>query len=210
MPRPAEELLGLRERHKQTTRRALVEVALELFDERGYAGVTVEDICARVDVSSRTFFRYFAAKEQVLAAPITELLELVQALVAAEPRQGAAWPVLRRAFATAMEHVEQRRVDFLRVSRVVRRTPEALAASARAFMEWELAVRGEVARRVPPGGAVLRPAALLGVAVVAMRTALDHWTDGECREPLAELVREALDLVEPGAVAIENAGAAAH
>ncbi|OWY58559.1 hypothetical protein B7486_79320, partial [cyanobacterium TDX16] len=54
-----DEEMGRRERKKAQTRQALIDAAWELFDERGYAETTIEDITDRVDVSSRTFFRYF-------------------------------------------------------------------------------------------------------------------------------------------------------
>ena len=59
-------MTSLRERKRLRTRQALVDAAAELFEKRGYDGTTIADIAAAADISTRTFFSYFASKEDIL------------------------------------------------------------------------------------------------------------------------------------------------
>lgn len=57
---------SLREQRKRATSRALTETARTLTTERGFAGFTIEELCAEVGVSRRTFFNYFESKENAV------------------------------------------------------------------------------------------------------------------------------------------------
>jgi AcrR family transcriptional regulator len=57
---------SLRERKRDRTRRALVDAAVDLFERNGYDGTTVADIAEAADIGTRTFFSYFASKEELL------------------------------------------------------------------------------------------------------------------------------------------------
>jgi len=57
---------SLREQRRRETTRALTDAARRLTTARGFAGFTVEELCAEVGVSRRTFFNYFESKENAV------------------------------------------------------------------------------------------------------------------------------------------------
>ncbi|MGW4249510.1 TetR family transcriptional regulator, partial [Nocardia sp. NPDC004722] len=61
----------LTEARRAATRRAVALAAARLFIENGYTATTVEDIAAAAGMGLRTFYRYFAGKEDVLAPLLT-------------------------------------------------------------------------------------------------------------------------------------------
>jgi AcrR family transcriptional regulator len=72
-PRP------LVERKQRQARQRIIEAAQELFQERGFDGVSVGDIAERAEVGRTTFFRHFRDKQEVVFAREQELLGLVAA-----------------------------------------------------------------------------------------------------------------------------------
>jgi len=56
----------LRDRKKQRTRQAIIDAATDLFTRQGYERTTIAEIAAAADIGTRTFFSYFATKEELL------------------------------------------------------------------------------------------------------------------------------------------------
>ena len=82
-----------------------VDAALRLFAEHGYEAVTVADICAAADIAPRTFFRYFPAKEDVLAEPGREMAARLAEAITAAPADMPPPQVLRTSLRQVGEHV---------------------------------------------------------------------------------------------------------
>jgi AcrR family transcriptional regulator len=55
-----------RERRKLEVRKRIVDAAIELFDQSGFAATKVSDICERADVVNKTFFNHFPTKQHLL------------------------------------------------------------------------------------------------------------------------------------------------
>jgi AcrR family transcriptional regulator len=63
---PAVPRASLREQQKQFTRQRLIDGALQMFQEAGYAATTVDDIAAAAGASRATFYLHFASKLELV------------------------------------------------------------------------------------------------------------------------------------------------
>jgi len=77
----------LTDRRKAQTRRDIAEKALELFMRDGYDAVSPQVIADAAEVSLRTFYRYFATKDDVLVPIVAESVGELVGLIADRPRQ---------------------------------------------------------------------------------------------------------------------------
>jgi AcrR family transcriptional regulator len=77
--------LGLRERKKQQTRRAIREAAMRLFLERGFDQVSVAEVARAADVSEATVFNYFPTKEALVYERMDAFEQELLAAVRARP-----------------------------------------------------------------------------------------------------------------------------
>ena len=195
--------LGLRERKRRETRRALQLAILQQSIERGYDRVTIEDVCRAADVSPRTFFNYFASKEDAVlgAAPGFPDETVVEQYV--DPGFGAdALRDMPQLFLSMTDMLDD--IDILGLRKtLMRREPELLGlrvSSSRAF-ESQL---GEVVlrrlRREEPGvetGTQERAARLLAmVGFATLRFGWLSWIDDGGSRPLALQLEESFRQLE--------------
>ena len=70
----SEDAPGKRERRKEARPGELLDAALDLFVEKGYAATRAEEVAARAGVSKGTLFLYFPSKEELFKAVVRENL----------------------------------------------------------------------------------------------------------------------------------------
>lgn len=190
---------GLRERKKAATRAALRAAAVRLYRLHGPDAVTVEDICAEVQVSPRTFFNYFNAKDEALFGLDQEQTEELATSVAERPAHEDTL--------AAVQAVLQRIIDdragaglWQEQMLLLREYPELLPRLHAATRATEAAVAAGIARRIgrPAGDAFVRTAS--AVAMTAMRVATTRWLDSPEGVQPGQLLVESLDMVRAGMV----------
>ena len=121
--------MGRRERKAAQTRLKLFRCAMQLFAERGFQNVTVEDITEAADVGKGTFFNYFESKDQVLGVMAEiQLGKVRSAMEEAEAGKHSIQSVLQRLFA--------------RVGEEPGRSPELARTVISSFLASEVIRRG--------------------------------------------------------------------
>jgi len=125
-----------RERKKRQTRDALVRAALTLFVAKGYEHTAVREITDTADVSERTFFRYFASKEDLVLSFIRDSQDAFVSELADRPAGEAPFAALCNAFRvslrtlTSEEHPGEES-SYLLIMRLIDVTPALLAGLLR-------------------------------------------------------------------------------
>lgn len=191
--------VGLRERKKLQTRARLTDAAFRLFAERGFDGTTIEDIVDEVEVSPRTFFRYFDSKEDVVIGFFDEMGEELRAMVAARPAEEPPFTAVWRALGSLSDLYTARADRVLAARRLAHDTPAIRARLLDKHARWENWVTGELATRMEvDADRDPRPRLIAAVALAGFSTAVSTWVASAGREDLQALVDGALEAVAAG------------
>jgi len=111
----------LRDQKRLAVQREATARALELFGEHGYDAVTVDQLAAAAGMSRRTFFRYFATKDELIVGKWELIGRDVVETLRGRPSDEPTWQALRRGFDVVVEHYADpvRRANSLRLEAIV-------------------------------------------------------------------------------------------
>lgn len=189
--------LSLRERKKRDTRTALESAAVRLVLERGLEHVTVEDISARANVSSRTFFNYFPGKEDALVAGEPGAGERVATAVACLIRRGVdPLGALRATFLDFAAAMGASKAEWRDRAELVRRYPQIAAPALVTWVNTERQLTSVVSEGSPMGEAWA--ATLVAAATSAFRVSVMRWAHSDGPGHLHEELVAAFDLLARG------------
>jgi AcrR family transcriptional regulator len=172
----------------------LEAVALRLFEARGF-DITVDEIAAEAQISVRTFYRYFPAKDDVLQVRIDRRTDALRIALAARPADEPPLHSLRVALEAVVsaEDPEVRR----RWTAVVAATPTALRGVLGGIQMKSHRVMAEFfAGRLGVSDDALVPTMLAAAVGGVIQAAQTHWffRGGD----LAAAISEGLAVLERG------------
>jgi len=198
MPPPT----GLRERKKYETHRALAVAAVELVAERGLDAVTVEDIAAAADVSVRTFFNYFASKEDAVVIAYPDYLERTERAIErflAQPAEMSTLDALVVVMREEVADVGENPREWLARVTAIKQNPALFHRALTMNAAQVEPMTAAIARRAGCDPADLFPSLLLAVVGGAMNAAMLRWRERDGKNTtVAVLFDEAMASIAAG------------
>jgi TetR/AcrR family transcriptional regulator, regulator of mycofactocin system len=186
-------------RRPVTSRPEIEHIALELFTERGFDTTTVDDIAHAAGIGRRTFFRYYASKNDVPWGAFDEQLLRMRSTFAALAPDLPVMAGVREAVLDFNEVAPAEQPWHRRRLRLILETPTLQAYSTLRYASWRQVVAEYVAGRLGEPSTALVPQtvghASLGVALAAY----EHWLTAEGTE-LRDLLDDVFRALEGGLV----------
>jgi AcrR family transcriptional regulator len=182
--------MSLRERKKRLAQATIEETALRLFQQQGYEQTSIQDIADAVMMSSRTFFRYFASKEEVLFGPsravLSDGLRFLRQVAPIESPHAA----LRAGLVYLASQYQQQRTSFLICYQVAMQTPSIAPLYLYALMETEPAMCEALYAHLEAATNRHEIRFLVAIYITTLRVALTEWLENEAQGDLVSLLRE--------------------
>jgi AcrR family transcriptional regulator len=186
--------LGLRERKKLKTRRAIRAAAFRRFSTQGYDATTVDQIAADADVSPSTFFRYFPTKEDLIISDDYD--PVMEAALRARPRDEPVMQSMREAILPALRQVIGAAGEEMMLRmRLLNEVPAIRSRSALEMIRSRDLVVAVLAERTGRPEDDLGLRALVSATLAVYGEAVEHWYRNGGEGNVADLCEQALDAV---------------
>jgi mycofactocin system transcriptional regulator len=158
-----------------TTREDIERAAFGLFADHGFDETTVEDIAAAAGIGRRTFFRYFAAKNDVVwGAFDSGLQHFRDVLDAADP--GQPWMDALRMAVVDFNSLEPEQIPLHRARmELILHVPALQAYATLMYARWREVVADFVAQRTGAKADDLLPRLVGHTALAAAVAAYEQW-----------------------------------
>lgn len=190
--------MGRRERKKLQTRKALVDAAMRLFEQKGFDRTMVTEIAAAADVSERTFYLHFPAKEDIVIGTAQERMEAgLHAIATWQPGETVA-EVLERAAQLIVDNTWSADLPSGLAELRVKLLASAPSVQAR-LVQRMLRTQGELIdalhRAAPESVSRIEAAATVGAVLGALNaTAITSIEQGDGPDQVHRALREALTI----------------
>jgi AcrR family transcriptional regulator len=174
---------SLQLRKQQMVRGAIYDAAIPLFARKGFDETTVEEVAQAAGVSRRSFFRYFASKDDLLAQNVVNYGNVLAATVTACAPTLTQLETVRETVQTVLKQVVVQ-PHTRRIIEIAQRSASARQAHGSRMSDVEDALATAFAARLKsPSRDDLKPRMLATLTLSSMNLAVIAWFRGEYQDP---------------------------
>jgi AcrR family transcriptional regulator len=169
----------LQVRKQQLVRGAIYEAAMELFGKKGFDQTTVEEVAQAAGVSRRSFFRYYATKDDLLAQGVVLYGAALTSAMATCPATLEPLEVVREMVLSGVKYTSAQPLTRQTVE-IAQRSPLARQAYASRLREVEDSISVAFTLRLKSATNYdLQPRLLANLTLLIMNLAITSWFTGE-------------------------------
>lgn len=180
---------------QQTTVEAIERAALEVFAERGFEETPVEDIAAAAGISRRTFFRYFASKNDIPFGNFGAVLDALETWLETAPDDQPVFDVIADAALRFNRVHSDGPVAHRERMNLIMHTPALRANAALRQGDWLQVLSRYAGRRMDQSPDALGPQLVAHLSLGAANAAYEHWLRDESSD-LVEVFHEAFRMTQ--------------
>ena len=192
---------GLRERTRRAVHREIAEAGMGLFLEQGFEETTIDQIAEAAGISRRSFFRYFATKEDVVLGDLIDRGHRVRSALIARPPEEEPWAAVRAALLALREEPGSDPEAELRIGRMLFEAPSLRTRHLEKHLAWQEMLAPELSRRLRTATGLDEPSAdhrataIIAAALTCLDVATETWIHRDGDVPLEDLWDEAVAAV---------------
>nr|WP_274636047.1 mycofactocin system transcriptional regulator [Microbacterium bovistercoris] len=174
-------------RSPSTSRDELSHIALELFLANGFDETTVDEIARAARIGRRTFFRYYASKNDLAWGSFDELLAKMAAHLDALGDSVALMDALHEAVIEFNRFPEEEIPFHRERMRLILTVPSLIAHSSLRYADWRQVVVDYAARRLGESPDAFRPRAIGWTCLGMCLASYEQWLAGDDEDLLARI-----------------------
>jgi AcrR family transcriptional regulator len=182
---------------RRAVRSEIADAAMRLFIEQGFEATTVEQVATTVGMSSRSVFRYFATKEDMVVGSMEQIGHDIAGALQARPAAESPWEALRRALDGPLQALTDDDSVALARSTLLATTPSLRAAQQQKHASWNDLLVPSLTPRLagPAAGRDLQARAIVAAVLACLDVAVGEWVRSGGKKPLDVLLDAAIAAV---------------
>jgi AcrR family transcriptional regulator len=175
-------------------REGIAAVAVDLFLERGFVETTIDDIAMESGISRRTYFRYFATKDDTILEYLVSLGDAFVEHLLARPALEKPLRATQAAIREVLDETTRDTAMARSLSRLILETPSLRARQLAMHNDWQGKLGKALATRMGLDEPDLRCQIIAGVSSIALDIGSQRWTYSESGR-LPDFVDEVIEAV---------------